>query len=463
MPSNPLSPQKQVEIEDLARAIHEAVDAEIQELAANLATTDDAHLFGDNEFTIRALAHKIAAKALEQHLARKKNGYEGASVTCPHCDQAAEFHSHRPHTPVGLVGAIRYHRAYYLCRRCGRGSFPFDQQAGLSARNLTPALERVATLAGTVADSFEKGADLLAELAGVRLGESTVQRTTEEAGGRLADAVQAGVTLGPEVVWPWHKDYDGQRCAYIELDATGVRQQGEGGGPAEGRMAYVGMVCNPSPEWPWPEEKPRPMQARYLAGLYPLEGFVPLLRRPAGSVGMDDADRWIGLSDGGSGLEDRLRENFPRVEVIILDFFHPAERLTGLARRLHPEDETQAEVQAQQWRQLMKDEGGAVLAAVLSEWDWPRRAGLSEAATELIAYLQRHAHRMEYPEYLARGWCIGSGAVESACKTVVGQRLKLAGMRWGEDGADAVCHLRALYRSEKGQWEAFWNRDDSKN
>ena len=54
-------------------------------------------------------------------------------------------------------------------------------------------------------------------------------------------------------------------------------------------------------------------------------------------------------------------------------------------------------------------------------------------------------------------------AVESVCKTVVGQRLKLAGMRWGEDGAHAVCHLRALYRSEKGRWKAFWNRDFSYN
>ena len=54
------------------RALREAVDAEISELAADLATTDDAHLFGDNEFKIRALAHKIAAKALEQHLAQKK-------------------------------------------------------------------------------------------------------------------------------------------------------------------------------------------------------------------------------------------------------------------------------------------------------------------------------------------------------------------------------------------------------
>src|SRR4051812_50133721 len=72
MQTKPLSPEKQAAIEDLTRAIREAVDAEISELAAHLATTDDAHLFGDNEFQIRALAHKIAAKAIEQHLAQKK-------------------------------------------------------------------------------------------------------------------------------------------------------------------------------------------------------------------------------------------------------------------------------------------------------------------------------------------------------------------------------------------------------
>jgi hypothetical protein len=72
MQATPITSEKQAEIEDLERAIREAVDAEIGELAANLATTDDAHLFGANEFKIRSLAHKIAAKAIEQHLARKK-------------------------------------------------------------------------------------------------------------------------------------------------------------------------------------------------------------------------------------------------------------------------------------------------------------------------------------------------------------------------------------------------------
>jgi len=100
----------------------------------------------------------------------------------------------------------------------------------------------------------------------------------------------------------------------------------------------------------------------------------------------------------------------------------------------------------------------------LREQDWPPgRAGLADAVDDVAGYLEHNAHRSEYPEYLAQGWQIGSGVVESACKTVVGQRLKLAAMRWGQDGADALCHLRALYRGEKGQWEAFWNRDYTHN
>jgi hypothetical protein len=72
MPPAPLPPETQAEIRDLERAIREAIDAELHELAEDLATTDDAHLFGANEFKIRAIAHRIAAKAVERHLAGKK-------------------------------------------------------------------------------------------------------------------------------------------------------------------------------------------------------------------------------------------------------------------------------------------------------------------------------------------------------------------------------------------------------
>jgi hypothetical protein len=77
MSSTPRSPEKQAELNDLARSIQQAVDTEINELAAQLADADDAHIFGDTEFKIRALAHRIAAKAVEQRLAKKKTDTRG--------------------------------------------------------------------------------------------------------------------------------------------------------------------------------------------------------------------------------------------------------------------------------------------------------------------------------------------------------------------------------------------------
>jgi hypothetical protein len=336
---------------------------------------------------------------------------------------------------------------------------------GLSRENLTPAVERLSALSGGIADSFEKGGELLDEMAGIRLSESTIQRTTEAVGRRVAQAFAQGQTFGPASSWPWHLDARNRRVAYVSLDATGVRQQGPGGGLAEGRMAYVGMICNPLPDRERVfEGLPRPgtrMQARYVSGLYPLAEMGPLLRQQGAQVGMDQAEVWIALSDGGNGLESFLETNFPRVEAVILDFWHAAEHLGKLAKVLHATDEKKAREQAEQWSRTLKEEGGTTMIAVLEEFDWPARVpGLSEAREEVVRYFRNQETRMDYPTYEANGWYIGSGAVESACKTVVGQRLKGAGMRWSETGAHEVCHLRALYRSESSQWRAFWQRNN---
>jgi hypothetical protein len=384
-------------------------------------------------------------------------------VTCPHCGHSAGYHQDRERTLVGLFGTIRYQRGYYYCRRCGQGLCPFDQQAGISCRGLTPAVEQLATLAGAVGDSFEKGAELLQEMAGVRLSESTVQRTTEDVGQRIEEHLKEGRLFGQPTQWDWHPDAKGRSVAYFSIDATGTRQQGKNAGQAEGRMAYVAAVYNPQPvTWLCPPgQAPPPLQARYLSGLYALDEMGPLLRRQAAHVGMEQAEVWVGLTDGGSGLEEFAQMNFNRPDlVVILDFYHAASYLEELARALHASDEEQAIEQAKRWCSLLKEEGGATTLAVLRNWQWPQRqsGALRDQRGKVDRYFENNLHRMEYPEYQAEGWQIGSGVVESACKTVVGQRLKGAGMRWGEAGAHALCHVRALYRSEKGQWQAFWQR-----
>jgi hypothetical protein len=349
-------------------------------------------------------------------------------------------------------------RAYYHCPACHAGHFPVDAALGFSARRLTRGAEELATLAGTVGSFGDGAKKFLPKMSGLRLSESTVERTTEEAGQRLGKLLDDGHTLGKTADWHWNHDAKGQTVAYVSIDATGVGIQGEGATEAEGRMAWVGKIYNPMAPPTEAVPKPHPPSARYLAGLSSLADLGKPLRNQAAQVGMDRAQQWVAVTDCGSGVEDFLRVNFPRA-VRIADFYHVAEHLGDLAKAWNLGNPEAAKDQADVWAHTLKHEGGRAILAELEALD---RAGRSAATVEVhrqvTQYISNHADRMDYPSYRASGWQIGSGHIEAACKTVVNQRLKLSGMRWGCDGADAVCHLRALYEGEASQWNAFWER-----
>jgi hypothetical protein len=382
-------------------------------------------------------------------------------MICLHCREVARFVGYRPKGLVCLLGPIRPARAYYHCKHCHQGHVPSDEVLGLTDGDLTPGATQAVSLTG-VLESFALAAEeLLPRLAGLQVSESTVQRTTEATGQRVGQQLVQGQTFGPTQAWAWHKDAEGKTCAYISIDATSVPQQGPEAAAAEGRMATVAMLYNPVPEEParWAKASSRrPVwRVRYLATLDGPAALGEPLRRQGAQIGMDRAQRWIALSDGGSGLENWVLVHFPRVEVVILDFYHASEHLGDLAKAWHGGNAEAAEAQHQQWSHRLKHEGGQKVLDELRLLAIAPQSAAYQVWQTTVTYFENQVHRMDYPTYLAKGWAIGSGPVESACKTVVGQRLKGAGMRWGEPGSDHLCHLRALLLGEKGQWDAFWD------
>ena len=346
-----------------------------------------------------------------------------------------------------VLGAVRVSRAYYHCRHCGHGHCPRDAALGATAVDLSRGAGEAVALAGALSSFGEAATKTLPKLAGLSASESTVERTTERIGRDVGARLARGQTFGERKVWNWSSDAEGRAVAYVSVDATGVGMQGPKGAAAAGRMASVGMVWNAG----------RPGQVRYVCGLTGgLEVLGASLRNQGAQVGMDRADRWVALSDGGAGREDWLRDNFPRVEAVILDFYHAAEYLSAWAKVLYPDEATAQDV-TQAWCHRLKHEGGDVVLGALRAIDVSGRSeAVREAHRVLLVYFGNQVHRMDYPSYRAKGWLIGSGPVEAACKQVVGQRMKGSGMRWGEAGADAVCHLRAWFRSEKSQWGDYW-------
>lgn len=353
-----------------------------------------------------------------------------------------------------MFGNLKVHRHYYHCRKCRHGLFPRDRQLGLNHRTLSPAAREVVSIAG-VQNSFEQSSQItLKKMCGLQVSESTVERVTEDAGETLRQLLEEGQTFGEKQSWPWQRDAQGKSCAYVSLDATGIRQQGPGGARADGRMATVGMIYNADSEH---DERPtKAHSVRYLSGFYDLRELGRQLRRQAADVGWDAADQQIAISDGGNGLEKFFRGHFPLAEVI-LDFWHASEYLVELGQSLYAEDDELRTKQVGRWCHRLKHEGGLRIVRMLQEMDLSVLSASQQAAhADCLRYFQNHQHKMDYPRYVANGWQLGSGPIESACKTVVGNRLKGGGMRWSKAGSNAVCHLRALYLSQPGSWEVFW-------
>jgi len=352
---------------------------------------------------------------------------------------------------VSSLGELKLIRPYYHCRDCGSSDRTWQDALRLGDRQLTRAGEELVALAGLLSSFGEAADKTLRKLSGMRLSESTVRRTTEDAGERLRELLDEQIAFQPSESWDWSRDAAGRGCAYVSVDATGVRQQGERGAKADGRMTYVGMIYNPSPV-----DDAKPIaERRYLAGLYDLTDLGRQLHREALSVGWHEAEVQIALSDGAPCLEKFLKTYFPKA-VLILDFFHAAEYLAELARVLHPQEDACQQVYGA-WCKKMKHQGGSVVLAELERLDpsgWSET--MQEAWNKTTGYFRNNVHRMDYPCYRAKGWRIGSGPIEAACKTVIGSRMKGAGMRWKPPATDAIATLRAAYLSQPQRWDAFW-------
>ena len=326
------------------------------------------------------------------------------------CRDGASFKEHRDQGLTTLLGDVRVEvRPYYHCSRCHPGYFPGDAALGLTGRRMSVAAEEVVTLGGAVTGLDAAATKVLPKRAGIHFSESTVERTTEAHGERLGQRWEHGETPGAARDGDWDRDARGQRVAYVSVDATGVGRQGPGGAKAAGKMVPVGMVFHPAEFDPKSPRDAQPIeQARSLAGPIDLDTLGAHSRRQAGPVGRDRADQWIGLSEGGHGLDGSFTVDVPRAP-LIWDFYHAAEHRDEWAKAWSDDPVTAASPLGA-WRHQMKAGGGAAVLGTSEAWD---RRGRSPEAREhyrlVTRSIRQDADRMDHPSYQAQGWQIGPG------------------------------------------------------
>jgi len=157
------------------------------------------------------------------------------------------------------------------------------------------------------------------------------------------------------------------------------------------------------------------------------------------------------ISDGATWIENLVTELLPGC-VSILDWFHVKERLWKCAKKLNGEHSAENKIWVKKYADKLWE--GEVEAVLTEVWDLAMQTKNQSPLMELHQYFRTRTHRMQYKKFREAGYYIGSGAIESANRYAVQDRLKKAGMKWSTRGANAIAKLRTLYLSDL--WQTVW-------
>ena len=163
----------------------------------------------------------------------------------------------------------------------------------------------------------------------------------------------------------------------------------------------------------------------------------------------------VALTDGAESLQQQMLTTFPQ-HTLILDIIHASEYLWATATALLGEiSPLRTPWVASKLDLLLSGQVDTLIEELTTEastttWTETQRTAIERT----IGYYVRNRAYMQYDRYLAQGWPIGTGVVEGACGHLVKDRMEQAGMRWTQEGAQAILDLRAV--RSNGDWEAYW-------
>jgi hypothetical protein len=336
---------------------------------------------------------------------------------------------------------------------------------GGESASLASSVARAAVLM----PSFEMARKEL-ERRGTKLGIKTVHRVAHGLGRQLLVARRRDLQRFRDGLMPAGTELAGKRvCAQVDggrirLRKATRKQKGRGKGKTQARR-YKGEWREPKLLTIFvigPDGRKAAKSRAWIDGTFagPDEAMELLAMRLHG-LGAAKAEAVAFLADGAPWIWDRLgwvarRVGLDEKKVTrTLDWCHALHHVgLALAALGLPGDEHRR-VYKKMRKWMRKGEA----AAVLNELERLGGAkGALEAMAVPVAYLDKHlaAGRLEYDEMQEGGLPIGSGAIESAIRRVVNQRLKGNGLMWLEENAEGMLGLRAAALTDR--WDEAMER-----
>jgi len=419
-------------------------------------------LIGDVEMVLRESLREIGRSALRYFL-EKADGEREAEMECA-CGGKLKYQRRREATLWSVFDKVVYQRAYYAGCACGKGYAPLDRRYGIEPGKVTAGLAHLIALSG-INKAFEDGRKWLKEFLLFEVSENTVRAETQKMGELQR---QADIELVKE-----RQDESGLQkrersqppvpdILYGSIDAAKVRiePRNEKEKAVENREMWRDLKAGCWYEGEMVPHRQRSVRQtgkaqregvvlraknqQYFCDIERAEEFGKLLWATGCAVGADRARILVFICDGAVWIWNLIDHYFPNA-IQIVDWYHAADRL----KRIAEEAFTNLEERQVWLEKNIEDLWQGSVEAVIEACQLLERK--SNLAKQSLLYYGNNIERMRYAQFRAAGYLIGSGVIESGCKQIVTQRLKLPGAQWNVEGAVLTAKARAAWMS--GNWQ----------
>ena len=377
--------------------------------------------------------------------------------------------------PVEILtvgGEVELRRRYFWSPRSS-GVYPVDTLMGIDAAAISPGA-RAVCCSMALAQDFAQAAEDLGRMVGLRVSKERLRQITEREAERAVTARAQGI-LEPA----WTADQaqvssSGRTRVYVGVDGVMVRTVTQAEKDKRRRehavrrrqrgRHQVGNTRPLSPARPGSDEGFKEMkiglfydQDKALRHMFATQAdhqaFGRLLRQHADAIQLERATEQLSLTDGGPWIRKQILGHLKHLDATLLDFYHLSEHVWATATCCLGAGPAAGEWAGTQLHALKHTGYRVVLAAIAALAKKVRAKDKLNSLRLLREYIVERWEMVDYPQALAKGWDIGSGPTEAACKNLT-LRLKRTGMKWDADHAAGMMNLIAL--RESGQWAAYW-------
>jgi len=424
---------------------------------------------GEVERHLLSLVMAVGRAALEEFVSVKGSGYSGKEIVdgqgnrYPYVrDRTCDYRS--------IFGSISIARAYHH-HTGSPGVFPLDGELNLPDRGYSYLVQEFSSrLAITM--SYEDAQEILGSFFPVKIPIRSLESIVRDLPGEVDEFYekQTPPDIDPQAV---------VTVATVDKKGVVIRKPstGEAGPesapvtpdkPGKKKMAtvistYVTQrrvrtaedIVMEVTDQERSESKPKPQNKITWGSL--IDGPEKTVARLKKAVDqrLPKRNELVCLLDGERSLWALVYAYFPSA-FFVLDIFHVLEHLGKAALCFYDEGCPQArEFVTERLRMLLQGKAGRMIGGLKQMLSKHELSGSKKHCMEqVIGYLERNRKHMRYEVCLARGYPIGSGVIEGACRNLINDRLELTRMSWTLQGAESVMRLRAVHINK--DWDTFW-------